>query len=334
MAPERLSEFDLIEHYFAPLAGPAGLGLRDDAALLTIPADHELVTTVDAIVAGVHFLPDDPPTTIGWKALGVNVSDLAAKGAAPLGFLLTLALPAQTEAGWLADFADGLGRAAALWHCPLVGGDTVTMPGPLTLSITAFGVVPRGEMVRRAGARPGDILAVTGTIGDAALGLPLAAGQETPWSGALSASERAYLIDRYRRPRPRIGLAGLLRAHASAAMDVSDGLLGDAAKLLAVSGVGATIEAQSVPLSDAARHVLAAHPPSLERVLTGGDDYEILCTIPAGKWSAFAAGAVEHGIAVAPIGRVTGEGTLDIMGPQGPLSFARLSYTHFSQESA
>jgi thiamine-monophosphate kinase len=334
MAPQRLSEFDVIEQYFAPLAGPAGLGLKDDAALLTVPADHDLVTTVDAIVAGVHFLPDDPPATIGWKALGVNVSDLAAKGAAPLGFLLTLALPADTEAGWLADFADGLGRAATLWQCPLVGGDTVTMPGPLTLSITAFGTVPKGAMVRRAGARPGDVLAVTGTIGDAALGLPLATGQQTAWSETLSASDRAYLMDRYRRPRPRIGLASLLRDHASAAMDVSDGLLGDAAKLLAISGVGAKIDAQSVPLSEAARHVLAAHPASLERVLTGGDDYEILCTVPTEKWDSFVAGAVECGVAVTSIGHVTGDGALDIMGPQGPLSFARLSYTHFSQERA
>ena len=328
MAPDKLSEFGLIERFFAPIAGPAGLGLKDDAALLQVPTGHDLVTTVDAIVAGVHFLPDDPPATIGWKALGVNVSDLAAKGATPLGFLLTLGLPSDTEEGWLADFADGLGRAAALWQCPLVGGDTVTMPGPLTLSVTAFGVVPSGAMVRRSGARPGDIIAVTGTIGDAALGLPLLTGART----ALAVTDRAYLIDRYRRPRPRIGLASLLRDHSSAAMDVSDGLLGDATKLLAASNVGGVIEAAAVPLSEAARHVLEADPLSLERVLTGGDDYEILCTIPAEKWEPFAAGAAALEIAVAAIGRVTGEGALQVLGPHGPLSFTRLSYTHFSQD--
>lgn len=338
MAPDNLrssvplSEFELIETLFAPIAGPAGLGLKDDAALVHVPAGHDLVTTVDALVEGVHFLADDPPATIGWKALGVNVSDLAAKGATPLGFLLTLALPPETERAWVAEFADGLGRAAGLWHCLLVGGDTVKMPGPLTLSVTAFGAVPKGGMILRSGARPGDLLAVTGTIGDAALGLAAAAGYETRWSGHVAPTDRAYLADRYRRPRPRIALAPVVRAYASAAMDISDGLLGDCAKLLAASGVGGIIEVGSVPLSEAARHVLTADPLSLERVLTGGDDYEILCAIPAEKWESFAAKAAEIEIAVTPIGRVTEDGALSVQGPDGPLSFASLSYTHFDQD--
>lgn len=332
-APGPLDEFGLIERYFAPIAGPAGLGLKDDAALVHVPAGHDLVTTVDAIVEGVHFLASDPPSAIGWKALGVNVSDLAAKGAAPLGFLLTLCLPAHVTPDWLAEFADGLGRAAGLFQCPLAGGDTVKMPGPLTLSVTAFGAVPKGAMVRRSTAKPGDMLAVTGSIGDAALGLPLAAGQAAAWSHDLAAEDRAWLIDRYRRPRPRVALAVTLRGHASAAMDVSDGLLGDAAKLLAASGVGGVIEAPLVPLSDPARHVLNADPACLERVLTGGDDYEILCAVPPSRWDGFVASAAALDIPVARIGQVTQDKAFTVMGAAGPLSFPSLSFNHFGQES-
>lgn len=329
MMPAQRSEFDLIEHYFAPLAGPAGLGLKDDAALLHVPAGHDLVTTVDAIVEGVHFLADDPPATIAWKALGVNVSDLAAKGAEPLGFLLTFALPSDREDAFVAEFADGLGRAAGLWHCPLIGGDTVKMPGPLTVSITAFGAIPRAAMVERKGARPGDLLAVTGTIGDSALGLGIAMQQDGAWASALSNSDKAYLVDRYRRPRPRLALASALRTHAHAAMDISDGLLGDCAKLLAASGVGGTIAAHHVPLSEAARHAQNADPTCLERVLTGGDDYEILCAIPPDAWEDFAAAASAVHVPLTPIGQVTeGEG-LHVLGEAGPLNFASLSYTHF-----
>jgi thiamine-monophosphate kinase len=329
MTNNTLSEFDLIARFFAPLAGPGALGLKDDAALLSVPSGHDLVTTVDAIVAGVHFLLDDPPATIAWKALGVNVSDLAAKGADPLGFLLTFAIPADLETGWIGEFADGLGRAAALWQCPLLGGDTVSMPGPLTLSITAFGAVPKNQMVPRSGAKPGDILAVTGTIGDAALGLPLLTRSVEPWIAAMPSGMRAYLIDRYRRPRPRLALAAALRAHAHAAMDVSDGLLGDAAKLLAASGVAGTITASAVPMSDAVRHALYADPACLARVLTGGDDYEILCAIPPGQWESIAAASSAADVQLTPIGQVAeGEGLI-VMGQDGPLSFSSLSYTHF-----
>lgn len=327
--PNQLAEFDLIAKYFAPLAAPAGLGLKDDAAILAIPPDHQLVTTVDALVSTVHFLPDDPPATLGWKALAVNVSDLAAKGATPLGFLLTLALPAGTEEAWIAEFADGLGRAAQQWHCPLIGGDTVAMPGPLTLSITAFGTVPSGTMVQRAGAKPGDYLAVTGTIGDGALGLPLAAQWPAFFAETLSNQDRAYLVDRYRRPRPRLALAEPLRRHAHAAMDVSDGLLGDAAKLASASGVALAIEAADVPLSEAARHVLPADQSCLRHVLTGGDDYEILCAVPPDQWAALAAAALAVQVPLTRIGTVgAGEG-LTVTHKGVALSFDTLSYTHF-----
>ncbi|MET0429274.1 MAG: thiamine-phosphate kinase, partial [Microvirga sp.] len=204
----RPGEVDLIARYFAPIADPAGLGLKDDAACLAPTPGHDLVVTVDALVEGVHFLPGDPPGSVARKALGVNVSDLAAKGSEPRGFLLALALPDGWTTDWLSAFADGLGRAARDFGCPLLGGDTVRAAGPLTLSVTALGEVPRGRMVRRTNARPGDAICVTGTIGDAALGLDLRGSPA--WAGALSAEHRAILADRYLHPRPRHGLAAIL----------------------------------------------------------------------------------------------------------------------------
>ena len=267
----RLTEDELIEKLFAPLAGPAGLGLEDDVALL--PAGGESVATVDALVAGVHFFSDDPPGAIAKKALRVNLSDLAAKGAEPLGFLLALALPEDWTNDWLMAFAQGLGEDAGAFACPLLGGDTVKTPGPLTISITALGRV-RGRFVPRAGAKVGDGVFVSGTIGDAALGLRLR--KEPALAARLSPSARDFLLDRYLLPRTRLDLAGELRAGASAAMDVSDGLLGDLAKLARVSKVSSRIALADIPFSEAAREALALDPALLETLLSGGDDYEIL----------------------------------------------------------
>src|SRR3954468_15598456 len=227
------AEDTLIARYFRPLATDAGaFDLTDDAALVKSSAD-DIVVTTDAIIEGVHFLPDDPPDTIARKALRVNLSDLAAKGAAPAGLVLTLALRAADDA-WLAPFARALGEDAAALQCPLLGGDTVSTPGPLMISITAFGRVPSGKMVHRRGAKPGDRVVLTGTIGDAALGLAILKGGKV--HAALSdAGARELLIDRYRVPQPRTALAAIVRDHASAAMDVSDGLAGDLTKLCGVS---------------------------------------------------------------------------------------------------
>src|SRR5277367_723533 len=245
--PPRLGEDDLIARYFAPLAGPAGLKLRDDAALMRPPPGHDLVLTADALVAGVHFFADDPPGAIARKALRVNLSDLAAKGAAPLGFLLVLALPTGWTADWLEDFARGLGGDARAYDCPLLGGDTVKTPGPLTLSITALGSAPTGGMAARTGVRPGDRVYVSGTIGDAALGLRLRLGQ----GPLVSEAHRLHLLDRYLLPRPRLALAeAMVFAHGG--MDVSDGLVGDLEKMLRVSGVSTSVELRRLPLSDAA----------------------------------------------------------------------------------
>ncbi|MCB1540454.1 MAG: thiamine-phosphate kinase [Rhodoblastus sp.] len=329
---DRPSEDDLIARYFAPLAGPGGLGLRDDAALLAPPPGCEIVATVDGLVAGVHFFADDPPEAIARKALRVNLSDIAAKGATPLGFLLTLALPRDWRPDWLAAFAQALGEDAAAFDCPLLGGDTVSTPGPLMLSITALGCVPAGRMVRRDGARAGDALYVSGTIGDATLGLQMRnAGLQARSEPEGSRSGAAFLIDRYLVPQPRLALVPALREHASGAMDVSDGLVGDLTKMLRVSGACAEVELARIPLSAAAQAVIAGEPGLLRTALTGGDDYEILASVPQRKAEAFEAAAHAAGVAVARIGVVTaGQGAPVFRDARGSsMSFERGSYSHF-----
>ncbi len=320
-----LSEDDLIARYFAPLAGAAGLALKDDVALLTPPPGRDLVVTADALVAGVHFFAYDPADLIAAKALRVNLSDLASKGAEPLGFLLCLALPGEATAGWLESFARGLGADARAFGCPLIGGDTVRTPGPLTLAITALGSVAPGAMPQRAGARPGGVIYVSGAIGDAALGLPLRLGR----GPALEPAAREALIGRYLKPEPRLGLAAALR-HADAAMDVSDGLVGDLAKMLGASGVAGELDLGRTPFSAAARAYLEADPAAIEIAATGGDDYEILAVVPPERTAAFEAAAAKAGIPVSAIGIVSAGSGLRVTGLDGaPLRFARGSYSHF-----
>jgi thiamine-monophosphate kinase len=300
--------------------------LRDDAARLELPAGAELVATADALVGGVHFFVDDPADAIARKALRVNLSDLAAKGARPLGFLLSLALPPGWTADWLQAFARGLGEDAAHYGCPLLGGDTVQTPGPLTLSITALGAAgPRG-MVRRTGARPGDALYVTGTIGDAALGLQARLGRlETLSDGA-----RAHLLRRYLLPEPRLALGPAMAEFANGGMDVSDGMIGDLTKMLRVSGVTAEVDLDRLPLSDAAREAIAADDHAFEIAVTGGDDYELLATVGAGDSARFEAAARAAGVALACIGRVReGEGAPRFLRNGESVAFARGSFSHF-----
>lgn len=292
----------MIARFFAPLAGEGGLALKDDAACFSPRPGHDLVLTTDALVESVHFLPGDSPESIARKALGVNVSDLAAKGADPAGFLLSLALPADWTEAWLARFAEGLGEAARDFRCPLLGGDTVRASGALTLSVTALGEVPAGRMVRRTTAQAGDIICVTGTIGDAALGLDLR--KEPVWAGGLSPADRDFLADRYLNPQPRHVLSRALRDHARAGMDVSDGLAGDLAKMMKASGVSAVVDLENVPLSHAARKAVSAEPDLLDRAVTGGDDYEILCAVPEKNLDTFREEADRVGIVLSTIGQV------------------------------
>jgi thiamine-monophosphate kinase len=326
----RPSEDDLIARYFAPIAGEGGLKLVDDAALLTPRPGHDLILTADAVVAGVHFFPDDPPGSIARKALAVNISDLSAKGARPVGFLLTLALPKGWTEAWLKEFTAGLAGAACESACPLLGGDTVRANGTLTIGVTALGETPTGRMVRRATARAGDRLCVTGTIGDAALGLALRQDPQAPWAGALSGEERAFLRDRYLHPRPRLAAATALREHARAAMDVSDGLAGDLAKMMRAAGLSARVDAGLIPVSAAVRTALAADGDLLERVLTGGDDYEILCAVPDDRLSSFLDACAKAGCPATPIGTVVEGRDLPAF-RDGPVErrFERGSFSHF-----
>ena len=322
-----LSEDDVIAHFFAPIAGPGALGLRDDAAPIAPPIGQELVLTKDAVVAGVHFFADDPPASIARKALRVNLSDLAAKGADPLGFLIAIALPAEAGVAWLGAFAAALGADAAAYAIPLLGGDTVRTPGPLTISVTALGAVPVGRMARRDGARAGDRLYVSGTIGDAALGLKL---RMEPGL-ALGEPHRAHLLARYLEPQPRLALRAAMREHANAGMDVSDGLIGDLTKMLRVSGVTAQARLAKVPISEAARAALAAHPALRDVAFTGGDDYEILAAVPPAAAAAFETAAADAGVAVAWMGDVSaGEGPPEFLDADGAARrFVVGSYSHF-----
>src|SRR4051795_12474789 len=325
-----LGEDALIARYFRPLAtDPGAFNLVDDAAILK-SSDEDLVVKTDAIVEGVHFFADDPPDTIARKALRVNLSDLASKGATPAGFVLTLALR-TVEDSWLAPFARGLGEDAVRFDCPLLGGDTVSTPGPVMISVTAFGRVPGGKMIHRHGAGPGDRLVVTGTIGDATLGLDILKGRAA--GAALGGDTAAMdsLVERYRVPQPRTALSQAVRDYASAAMDVSDGLAGDLAKLCTASGVTAVVDVPSIPLSGAAASAVASGGVAIAALVSGGDDYEILCAIPENQFLAFAKAAEAAQVAISPIGTIIAGASaprfLDSQGRDIPLP--RLSYSHF-----
>ncbi|WGD56209.1 thiamine-phosphate kinase [Bradyrhizobium sp. CB1650] len=329
-AQDTSGEDALIARYFKPLAtDPGAFGLVDDAAILR-SSGEDIVITTDAVVEGVHYLAGDPPGTIARKALRVNLSDLAGKGAVPAGFVLTLALRNKEDA-WLTQFADALGEDARAFACPLLGGDTVATPGPQMISITAFGRVPQGRMVGRTGARAGDRILVTGTIGDAALGLDILKGGPVAQALTSDPHAREMLVSRYRVPQPRNLLAEAVRDHATAAMDVSDGLAGDLTKLCAASGVSAIIEVATVPLSAAAASLVASNAIGIDMPLAGGDDYEVLCTVPAAQSDELIAVGRAMGIPVAAIGTIV-EGSerprfLDGRGKE--LVLQRLSYSHF-----
>lgn len=326
-------EFEIIARYLAPLAGntAGACGLLDDAAFLNPDGADAFVLTMDTLVAGVHFRFEDRPEDVAQKALAVNISDLAAKGAEPLVYLLSLSLPSAPDEIWLEAFTAGLKSAQEAFGCQLTGGDTVSTPGPLALTVTAIGRAGEGGMVLRSGAGINDSIYVTGAIGDAALGLKLLQDTSLADRLGLESSQTAYLKSRYWNPQPRLAAVPILRAFASAAMDISDGLYGDLAKLCGASGVGAAIESNAVPLSDAAAKALGAEPGRLETLLTGGDDYEILTTVSARKCQEFEHACRTTGLSVTAIGQVLeAEAGIVVKGNDGqPLDFTGSSFDHF-----
>ncbi len=326
-------EFALIARYFAPLAKgfPGAYGLLDDAAVISPAPGHELVAKTDAIIGGVDFLPDAPADLIARKALRVNLSDLAAKGAFPRAYMLDLMLPDTIKEAWIAAFAAGLAHDQDEYGVHLIGGDMSSTPGPVTIAVMAFGETPIGRIIRRGGASSGDIVFVTGTIGDAALGLRVLKGQLP----GLDSAAAAFLVDRYRLPQPRVTLGPHLVGIATASVDVSDGLVGDLRHICEVSKLAAIIDAPRVPLSEAARAAIAVNPALLETTLSGGDDYEILFTAPPAAIDKITQMERSLGVPITPIGQMAMPSERDqsrvaVLDDAGlPLALASEGWTHF-----
>jgi thiamine-monophosphate kinase len=329
---ERPHEFELIQRFFAPLAtDPGSLGLSDDASVYTPGPGRELVLTKDMLASNVHFFADDPPEAIAAKALRVNLSDLAAKGAVPTAYLLGLGLADDWSANWLERFCCGLSGDQAAFNVVLVGGDTIRSGAGLQISVTAIGEVPEGTAVRRNGAKPGDILYVSGTIGDAAAGLKDRLDPGFSKRLGLPPEETRHILDRYLLPQPRVKLADAVRTCASAAMDVSDGVLADAARLAKASAVDVIIDLEAIPLSPALRHIADVDEAQFLSCLNGGDDYEILACVPPDLCTSFVRLALGQGCQVTPIGKVAaGQGELTVSQNGEPVDRAVLGgFRHF-----
>jgi thiamine-monophosphate kinase len=332
--PKVGGEEAIIQGFLAPLAaGYAGaFGLRDDCAAYTPTPGHDLIVKTDPIAEGVHFSADDAPEDIGWKALAVNASDLAAKGATPRAYLMALSFPAAPTRDWMQRFAQGLGDAQVAFGMHLIGGDTDRRPGPITVSITVFGEVPIGTMVRRGTAKAGDLLYVSGSLGSAAVGLAVKQDPSLATAWALDTAELDELTGRLYRPQPRLGLTAALRAHASAAMDLSDGLAKDLDRMCRASGVGAVVRLAAVPMSAGVARVVAADPKRWSAVVASGDDYEVLATIAPENAAAFkqAARLAAPDIPISCIGAiVAGSGVLLEQADGAPLALDRTGWEHF-----
>jgi thiamine-monophosphate kinase len=318
-------EFELIEDLFAPIARtPGALGLSDDVALIKPPKGRDIAFTTDTLVEGVHFRAVDPPLAIAKKALRVNLSDLAAKGAEPESYLLALSIPESTELSWLKAFVRGLSQDQKAFHVSLVGGDTTRTPGPLTISIAAIGYVPAGKLIKRSGAKHGDVVFVSGTVGDAGAGLEIAA------NGPPRGADARQLVGRYLLPEPRVALGQALRGIATAALDVSDGLLADLGHIADASKVHIAVDGPKVPLSEAARRYFRGGTDGIIRAATAGDDYELAFCCSARHEARIATLSRSAGVPLTRIGRVVrgrGVSLLDADGHQ--INVGRGGYTHF-----
>lgn len=320
------SEFGIIARAFAPLATHRGAyGLLDDAAVVPIKAGTDLAVTKDAIVEGVHFLPTDPPDLVARKLLRVNVSDLAAKGATPGGYFVAAAFPKDRAAAYATAFARGLARDQSAYGLSLFGGDTVATPGPATFSCTMFGYAPRGRLIRRGGAKPGEDLWVTGTIGDSGAGLALwRAGAER------GNADEIWLKTRYQLPEPPASFGAGLTGLATAALDVSDGLVQDAGHLAAVSGVAVSIRLSAVPLSPQLIRVFGDSVATRRAAIQAGDDYQVLFAAPVRKRAVIEALARHHIVRATRIGTIGAGAGVEIVDDKGrKIRLARSGYTHF-----
>ncbi|MBS0240750.1 MAG: thiamine-phosphate kinase [Proteobacteria bacterium] len=322
----------IIAEFLTPLAAgfPGALGLKDDCAVFAPSPGMEIVLKTDPIAEGVHFLSDDDPADIGWKALAVNVSDLAAKGAMPRAYLMALSFPLAPTRAWMTAFARGLGEAQVAFGIQLAGGDTDRRPGPITVSITVLGEVPAGRMVRRATARPGDLLYVTGQLGRGALGLALHRDPILAQRWRVSTADAAAEVRRFHRPEPRLALREALLGHASAAMDLSDGLVKDLGRMAKASGCGAQVLASLVPRSAVGNAAIADDPEHWASILATGDDYEVLAAVPPDRARHFEDLAAASPFPVTRIGEMTAGGRVEILGADGtPLTFDRTGWDHF-----
>lgn len=326
-SPLPWGEFELIDRIFAPLARdlPGAFDLKDDVATLEPRHGHELVLKVDSTIESVHFLCDDPPGTVAQKALRRPLSDLAAKGTTPAVYLLALALPATVSGGWIEKFAEGLGVDQTRFGIALTGGETKKIPGALTITVTMLGWVPTGRLLRRNGAKPGDDVWVTGSLGGAAGGLSLLKNEAV----LQDAAARDRLVRRFRVPEPRIEFGKSLRGIASAAIDVSDGLLADVGHVADVSGTKIQISLDRVPICQELRAMWQTEAEL--RAISGGDDYEIAFTAPTSVAEAITAAARQTHTPVTRIGRVVdGPGGISLLDSTGRnVCPVRRGYTHF-----
>jgi thiamine-monophosphate kinase len=327
-----------IAEHFEKLSArlPGAFSLKDDCAELVPAPGQAFIVKTDPVVEGLHFLADDDPADVAYKALAVNVSDLAAKAARPFAYLLAIGLPQRPEAAWMERFTAGLAEAQEAFGMTLAGGDTDRISGPASIAVTVFGECPVGRMVPRGGARPGDRVYVSGRLGGAALGLALRLGQHGSDGWPLPEAAAAALA-RYLRPEPRLGLGAALRAYATAAMDISDGLVKDLDRMCrqgAAGAAGARLRFEDLPLFTGLRDAFDAGYDEVMQLITAGDDYEILATVPAAEAEAFVTLAAKGGVAVSEIGEVVTEPGVRVLdGKGGEIEFAKRGFDHFERES-
>ena len=327
-------EESLIQEYLAPLAAGyrGAFGLKDDCAAFTPTPGCDLVVKTDPVAAGIHFFPNDAPEDIAWKALAVNVSDLAAKAATPRVYLMALSFPEAPTRDWMQRFAAGLAEAQQAFGMHLIGGDTDRRPGPITISITVFGEVPHGEMVRRGTAKPGDLIYVSGALGDAHAGLQILKGREFAQQHGFSDDDISHLLSAYYRPQPRLVLCDSLRTYATAAMDISDGFAKDLGRMCRASGCGAIVSAERLPLSEILQGT-NQRPTRYQwsaSAISGGDDYEILMTVPPAVQHMFEQHVAKSGIRATPVGQMVAAPGVVIAGADGaPMDLGYIGWDHF-----